>query len=219
MTLASSGTLSINDIAGEYGGRSDPESLSEFYRGGSRVPAHSNTTSIPSSGTIQIDDFYGTSLTSPLDLAHTFTHGDGNSSQGKFLFRVRGYCTVPTMTTACGSIQDSSVAGGGFTATCTNSFQYHESGYPWSNGNTNPVYPAWQITFNNTSFQSWLDTNYSQATFTNLGTYSYDSFTNDAVSGFGWGGFGSSNAKSIKDAFYNWTANQRQNNQDTVTFS
>ena len=219
MTLASSGTLSINDTAGEYGGRSDPESLSEFYRGGSRVPAHSNTTSIPSSGTIQIDDFYGTSLTSPLDLAHTFTHGDGNSSQGKFLFRVRGYCTVPNMTTACGSIQDSSVAGGGFTATCTNSFQYHESGYPWSNGNTNPVYPAWQITFNNTSFQSWLDTNYSQATFTNLGTYSYDSFTNDAVSGFGWGGFGSSNAKSIKDAFYNWTANQRQNNQDTVTFS
>lgn len=219
MTLASSGTLSINDIAGEYGGRSDPESLSEFYRGGSRVPAHSNTTSIPASGTIQIDDFYGTSLTSPLDLAHTFTHGDGNSSQGKFLFRVRGYCTVPNMTTACGSIQDSSVAGGGFTATCTNSFQYHESGYPWSNGVSNPVYAAWQITFNNTSFQSWLDTNYSQATFTNLGTYSYDGFTNDAVTGFTWGGFNSSNPKGTKDAFYNWTANQRQGNQDTVTFS
>lgn len=217
MTLASSGSLSMNDIAGEFGGRSDPESLSEFYRGGSRVPAHSNTTSIPSSGTIQIDDFYGTSLTSPLDLAITFTHGDGNSSQGKSLFRVRGYCTVPTMTTACGSIQDSSVAGGGFTATCVNSFQYHESGYPWTT--SNPVFAAWQVAFDNTSFMSWLDTNYTQANFTNLGTYSYDSFSNSTTNGFTWGGFSSSNPASIKNAFYNWTANQRQGNQDTVTFS
>lgn len=65
MTLASSGTLSINDIAGEFGGSANPESLSEFYRGGSRVPNTSGTSSIPTSGTIAISNFYGTSNVQP----------------------------------------------------------------------------------------------------------------------------------------------------------
>lgn len=61
MALAGSGTLSINDIAGEFGGRSDPESLSEFYRGGSRVPNNATNSGIPTSGTISISNFYNAS--------------------------------------------------------------------------------------------------------------------------------------------------------------
>lgn len=61
MPLAGSGTLSINDIAGEFGGRSDPESLSEFYRGGSRVPNNSSNSGVPTSGTISISNFYNAS--------------------------------------------------------------------------------------------------------------------------------------------------------------
>ena len=61
MPLAGSGTLSINDIAGEFGGRSDPESLSEFYRGGSRVPDNATNSGIPTSGTIAISNFYNAS--------------------------------------------------------------------------------------------------------------------------------------------------------------
>lgn len=66
MTIVSSGTISINSLVGEYGG-SAPHSMNEYYRGGSLVPNHGNTTNIPTSGTIQLDDFYGTSASSPID--------------------------------------------------------------------------------------------------------------------------------------------------------
>lgn len=51
MALPSSGTLSLSDIASEFGG-STPHSLSEYYGAAS---------GIPSSGTISISDFYGAS--------------------------------------------------------------------------------------------------------------------------------------------------------------
>lgn len=62
MALPSSGPLSLNDIAGEFGG-STPHSLSEYYAGGGLVPAGTSGTygAVPSSGTISIQNFYGTS--------------------------------------------------------------------------------------------------------------------------------------------------------------
>lgn len=61
MALPSSGALSLNDIQTEFGG-SNPISLSEYYAGGGRVPAGMSGTygAVPSSGTISIRDFYGT---------------------------------------------------------------------------------------------------------------------------------------------------------------
>lgn len=59
MALPSSGTLTMADIAGEFGG-SVPHSLSEYYRGGSLVLDTSLTASIPTSGLIKLSDFYGT---------------------------------------------------------------------------------------------------------------------------------------------------------------
>lgn len=56
MALQSSGPISNNDIAGEFGG-STPHSLSEYYRNGGLVPG--NNTNIPTSGTIRLSDFYG----------------------------------------------------------------------------------------------------------------------------------------------------------------
>ena len=58
MALPSSGTLSINDIVGEFGG-SAPHALSEYYRGGSLVQDITQNSSVPTSGTIKITDFYG----------------------------------------------------------------------------------------------------------------------------------------------------------------
>lgn len=58
MTLPSSGQLSINDIAGEFGG-STPHALSEYYRGGPLVPDSATNSGIPASGQIAIGDFYG----------------------------------------------------------------------------------------------------------------------------------------------------------------
>ena len=56
MTLPSSGTITIAQIAAEFGGDA-PHSLSEYYRGGGLVPT--NNTNVPTSGTIALSDFYG----------------------------------------------------------------------------------------------------------------------------------------------------------------
>ena len=56
MTLPSSGTLSINNIVGEFGG-SAPHGLSEYYRNGGLVTPQN--TSVPTSGAISISNFYG----------------------------------------------------------------------------------------------------------------------------------------------------------------
>ena len=82
MPLTQSGTLSILDIAGEFGGSSNPESLSEFYRGGSRVPNSSGNSNVPTSGTIRISNFYGASAVQPDIISGTSqaqTYGSGKS--------------------------------------------------------------------------------------------------------------------------------------------
>lgn len=56
MALPSSGTLTMQNIATEFGG-SVPHSLSEYYRNGGLVT--SNNTGVPTSGQISIGDFYG----------------------------------------------------------------------------------------------------------------------------------------------------------------
>jgi len=58
MALQSSGTITIQDIADEFGGIA-PHSLSEYYRNG--VYVGSNNTGVPTSGTISLSDFYGAS--------------------------------------------------------------------------------------------------------------------------------------------------------------
>jgi hypothetical protein len=62
MAIPSSGPLSLNDIKGEFGGPASP-SLGDYYAGGSYVPAGTTGTygAVPSSGTISIRNFYGTS--------------------------------------------------------------------------------------------------------------------------------------------------------------
>lgn len=61
MALPSSGSLSMSQIQGEFGG-SNPISLSEYYAGGAYVPAGTSGTygAVPSSGAISIRNFYGT---------------------------------------------------------------------------------------------------------------------------------------------------------------
>lgn len=62
MTLPTSGALSLNDIKTEFGGPASP-SLGDYYAGGTYVPAGTSGTNgaVPSSGTISIGSFYGTS--------------------------------------------------------------------------------------------------------------------------------------------------------------
>lgn len=85
MTLQSSGPISLSQIRTEFGG-SAPDSLSEYYAGGAYVP--SGTTgvngAVPSSGTIGLHHFLGTSATD----IQTVTNGNnGGGKYGTF----RGY--------------------------------------------------------------------------------------------------------------------------------
>ena len=58
MALPSSGTISISQIASEFSDTA-PHSMSEFYRGGGKVPNSPTNTSIPTSGQIAVGNFYG----------------------------------------------------------------------------------------------------------------------------------------------------------------
>ena len=60
MALPSSGAISLSAIASEFGD-STPNSISEFYRGGSLVPNATVNNSVPTSGAISFNDFYGAS--------------------------------------------------------------------------------------------------------------------------------------------------------------
>jgi hypothetical protein len=61
MPLPSSGPLTLANIQTEFGG-ANPISLNEYYAGGAYVPAGTSGTygAVPSSGTISIRNFYGT---------------------------------------------------------------------------------------------------------------------------------------------------------------
>lgn len=58
MALQTSGTMSLDDIQDEFGG-SNPIAINEYYKGGSNVPSTTANSSIPTSGEISFDDFYG----------------------------------------------------------------------------------------------------------------------------------------------------------------
>lgn len=75
MALPGSGTLRFSDIRDEFGG-SNPAKLSDYYRGGALVPDTSANTSVPTSGTIKISDFYGASA---IVFTPGFIDGLGNS--------------------------------------------------------------------------------------------------------------------------------------------
>jgi len=51
MPVPSSGQIRISDLVAEFGGDA-PHALSEYYRGGARVP--SNNTNIPTSGQFHV---------------------------------------------------------------------------------------------------------------------------------------------------------------------
>ena len=88
MTLPNSGPVTFASIQTEFGG-SNPISLSEYYRGGSLVPNHGNTSNIPTSGTISVNNFYGTSQQAPIDTSVGGASA-ANNNYGKYGSNVRG---------------------------------------------------------------------------------------------------------------------------------
>ena len=81
MTLPLSGPLSLTDIQTEFGG-SNPVGLDEYYRGGLYVTP--NNTSVPTSGAIAINNFYGTTrrITVPLSISSPTYNYDVYNNRG-----------------------------------------------------------------------------------------------------------------------------------------
>ena len=63
MALPSSGTISLGDLQGEFGG-TNPVYMSEYYRGGGLVPNITANNAIPLSGVIKLSDFYNSTVVS-----------------------------------------------------------------------------------------------------------------------------------------------------------
>ena len=65
MPLTSSGTIKISELATEFNDLT-PNSLSEFYRAGGKVPDISANSGVPTSGAISLSDFYGAQASNPV---------------------------------------------------------------------------------------------------------------------------------------------------------
>ena len=96
MALPLSGPLSLTDIQAEFGG-TNPISISEYYKGGAFVLTTDFAPNVPTSGRINISDFYGARKTTLTTLTFT-TAGDN-------LF------VVPS--TVVGNLQIVTMTGGG----------------------------------------------------------------------------------------------------------
>ena len=81
MPLQSSGAISLANIATEFSDTA-PHSLSEFYRGGAKVPDSAANTNIPQSGTISLGNFYGAQSVVAFQLEYLVIAGGGGSTNG-----------------------------------------------------------------------------------------------------------------------------------------
>tara|TARA_Y200000002_G_scaffold12099_2_gene9886 strand:+ start:1728 stop:2342 length:615 start_codon:yes stop_codon:yes gene_type:complete len=94
MALQSSSTISLNDIAGEFGAvNGTPHSLSEYYRGGGAVPDSAANSNIPTSGTIQFSNFYGGANITVLGQITVNSLGTTTFSSGKNTQTTVGVCS------------------------------------------------------------------------------------------------------------------------------
>ena len=217
MTLPSSGAISLQSIQGEFGG-SNPIGINEYYRGGGLVPNHSNTSSIPTSGTIDVQDFYGTSATAPLDLTHNINMKQFTQGVAKSQFTMLGY-TTNFSGSVTPTASDTSVVAGGFSATITASNKIK--------GGNNAVFSAWVFEFNINGIAQYLFQNYSGATFQGLGFQAWNNASNTASGQnftapsstdkfLTWGGISRNNSASLSTTFDNWALGRLNSNTSIV---
>ena len=84
MPIQSSGQISKQDIVDEFGGTA-PHAMSEYYRGGSEVG--SGNTNVPTSGKIQMSDFYGAQDAIVHNISSNATNQDAQSLFGTSTFQ------------------------------------------------------------------------------------------------------------------------------------
>lgn len=79
MAIKTSGPINYTDIVNEFGG-TNPIDLSDYYRGGNRVPNKNANSKVPTSGAISLGDFYG--ATKIITLTYKAYGGGGAGGSG-----------------------------------------------------------------------------------------------------------------------------------------
>jgi hypothetical protein len=92
MTIKSSGILTMADIVAEFGSSGNPVRLSDYYRGGPRVPNIAANNAISTSGRISIGMFYGAVNWVYVPGSQTY------SVAGTYQFTVPDHITTVTIT-------------------------------------------------------------------------------------------------------------------------
>lgn len=103
MAIQNSGTITIQDIVDEFGG-STPHSLSEYYRNGANVPG--NNTNVPTSGAIDLSDFYG----AVNEIVIALTNGSTNLNAST-LFGSNYTSSVPKRLTIANGVEIGATSG------------------------------------------------------------------------------------------------------------
>ncbi len=120
MALQSSGAIKLSEIQSEFGG-ANPVSLSEYYSGGSFVPA--GTSGVPSSGAISVGDFYGASNQYSFNIAsdtlnadiRALAISDGWDGQTPLVVNINSSVTLYSNSTSTGGAVVSGSFPGGIT--------------------------------------------------------------------------------------------------------
>jgi len=100
MALQTSGQITLNDIQGEFGG-TNPIEIDEYYRNGGLVPDIPANSNVPTSGQINISDFYGAVNGIPVQV--TMCGGGGGGGAG---YDDNGQNTPPNGSTGGASFID-----------------------------------------------------------------------------------------------------------------
>ena len=133
MALQSSGAISLANIQSEFGG-SNPISLSEYYLNGAYTT--SNNTSVPTSGAISIDNFYGAIRAVYVTYEIIGAGGGGGSGYGSGTSGQAGGASTLTYTPAGGSpVTVTSDGGAGGNANYNTGMGKGESSYYGAGGN------------------------------------------------------------------------------------
>ena len=107
MALQTSGEISLFDIRDEFG-QSNPVNLLDYYRGGGIVPDIPDNSSVPTSGSISVQDFYGAT-----DVVDATGGTTSIITEGGNTYRVHQFTSNGTFTVNNGGTVEYLLIGGG----------------------------------------------------------------------------------------------------------
>ena len=81
MPIPASGAINMSDIRTTFGG-TQPDGLSEYYKGAGIVPTNATTTNVPTSGAISFGDFRSSSGSSNRNIAFKMRYDPGATFSG-----------------------------------------------------------------------------------------------------------------------------------------